>query len=224
MKYETVHYVPKFLAASWVLSQPRRFGVDCWPDVIEWTAIPLERQVSLDLLAEEADVDEELLRRLNSELLIGISPADRNYRLKVPAAQLPQIREVLQREDGRLLRYHYYVIRQGDTLSALAKHYDVSVNLIEEHNPGISNRYLKIGETILIPAIHGRVENARLPPAPRAPVNLSFEGTHVVRRGETLWSLGIKYGVDPQALAEANNMELNQILPEGKVLKVPIIE
>jgi hypothetical protein len=36
--------------------------------------------------------------------------------------------------------------------------------------------------------------------------------------------LAIRYQVDPQVLAAENNMELNQILSIGKVLKVPIIE
>jgi membrane-bound lytic murein transglycosylase D len=50
-----------------------------------------------------------------------------------------------------------------------------------------------------------------------------FTGTHIVSKGDTLWSLAIRYGVDPQLLAAENGMELNQILSIGKVLKVPII-
>ncbi|MDR0442618.1 MAG: LysM peptidoglycan-binding domain-containing protein [Treponema sp.] len=46
----------------------------------------------------------------------------------------------------------------------------------------------------------------------------------MVKKGETLWSLARFYGTDPQTLADVNNMELNQILNEGKNLKVPIIE
>jgi membrane-bound lytic murein transglycosylase D len=46
----------------------------------------------------------------------------------------------------------------------------------------------------------------------------------LVKKGETLWSIALAYSVDPDALAQANGMELNQILPEGKTLKVPIIE
>jgi membrane-bound lytic murein transglycosylase D len=216
---ETVHYIPKLIAVSYILSQPRRFGIDCWQRTIEWTSIPLDRQVSLDVLATEASADRELLRRLNAELLRGISPADKNYLLKVPLAQLPLISQVLERKDQQLIRYYYYVVRQGDTLSALSKHYGVPLSFIEQHNPGILNRYLKIGETIIIPAFQERQL-----PASKPEQTMSFEGTHVVKKGETLWSLGRRYGVDPQALAKANNMELNHILREGRTLKVPIKE
>jgi membrane-bound lytic murein transglycosylase D len=214
---ETVHYIPKLIAVSYVLSQPRRFGVDCWQKAVEWTAIPLDRQVSLDVLAAEAGADKELLRGLNAELLRGISPADKNYLLKVPLAQLPLISKVLERKDRQLIRYYYYVVREGDTLSALSKHYGVPLSFIEQHNPGIQNRYLKIGETIIIPAFQETP-----PPASKPEQAASFNGTHIVKKGETLWSLGKRYGVDPQALAKANNMELNGVLREGKALKVPI--
>ena len=51
-----------------------------------------------------------------------------------------------------LIRYNYHKVQYGDTLSALSRHYGVSQNLIEQHNNGIANRYLKIGKTIIIPA------------------------------------------------------------------------
>ena len=143
---------------------------------------------------------------------------------------------ILEKEDARLLRYYRYQIRYGDTLSALSRHYGISLDLIEQHNPGILNRYLKIGETIIIPAFKDTAPYNGEPytSGPQTggtnfqPVSPSaagtFTGTHIVSKGDTLWSLAIRYGVDPQTLASENDMELDQILSIGKVLKVPIIE
>jgi membrane-bound lytic murein transglycosylase D len=100
----------------------------------------------------------------------------------------------------------------------MSTHYGASLNVIEQHNPGISNRYLKIGETVVIPAY-----NDVAPPSRPVTVTQVFNGSHVVKSGETLWSLSRRYGVDLQSLADANNMTINQILPEGRTLKVPII-
>jgi membrane-bound lytic murein transglycosylase D len=215
---ETIHYVPKFIAAAYILSQPRRFGIENWQKAQEWTVIPLKRQVSLDLLAAEAGVNGELLRRMNAELLYGISPADSGYQLKVPAVHLEQINLVLEREDLRLIRYHYHVVMHGDTLWSMSRYYGTSLDIIEQHNPGVKNRYLKIGETIIIPAFRD------IAPPSRPVLAYSLDGQYIVQKGDTLWSLGIKYGIDPQSLAEENNMQLNQILREGRTLKVPIIE
>ena len=218
LKKETIDYVPKFLAAAYVLSNPRRFGIDCWQETYEWTPIRLKRQVSLDTLAAESGADRELLHRLNAELLHGITPSDLNYRLKIPASHLEQINAVLEREDLALIRYHYHVVSHGDTLWSMSKHYGASLDLIEQHNPGISNRYLKIGETIIIPAFKD------IAPPARTVSNTRYDAKYVVQKGDTLWSLARRYGVDPQELAQANNMTLNQILREGITLKIPILE
>jgi membrane-bound lytic murein transglycosylase D len=214
---ETTHYVPKFMAAAYVLSQPRRFGIDYWPQTLEWTSIPLNRQISLDVLAEESGADINLLRRLNAELLHGVTPADNNHRLKIPTASLQQIRLTLERDDLNLGGYHRHAVRQGDTLWSMARHYGASLDIIEQYNPGITKRYLRVGETVIIPAL-GDASPVRTAAVHR------FDGRHVVTRGDTLWSLGLRYGVDARALAEANDMQLNQILREGRTLRVPIME
>jgi len=223
LKNETIHYVPKFLAVSYILSRPRQFGVHYWPETIEWTTIKPGKQVSLDLIARETGIDRSLLYRLNSELLHGITPMDVNYELKFPPAHTETIAALLEKDDTGLLRYYRYQIKYGDTLSALSRHYGVSVDMIDQYNPGIKNRYLKIGETVLIPAFKetGPYTGGQSVSAQQVG---GFTGTHLVAKGDTLWSLAIRYQVDPQVLAEENGMDLNQILSIGKVLKVPIIE
>jgi membrane-bound lytic murein transglycosylase D len=224
LKQETIHYVPKFLAVAYILSRPRQFGVDYWPETTEWITIKPEKQVSLDIIARETGIDRNLLYRLNTELLYGITPADKNHELKIPKGQVEAIADLLAREDLVLLRYYRYQIRYGDTLSALSRHYSVSVAMIEQYNPGIASRYLKIGETIIIPAFKETTPYTGGTAQAQTQGGGTFNGTHLVAKGDTLWSLAILYQVDPQVLAQENNMELNQILSIGKVLKVPIME
>ena len=131
---------------------------------------------------------------------------------------------MLEREDLKLIRHYRYVIKYGDTLSAIARHYGVPLRLIEQLNPGISERYLRIGEAITIPASGDVAPYSENQAGASSPADvLMFNGTHLVKKGETLWSLALAYSVDPEQLARVNGMELNHTLPEGKVLKVPII-
>ena len=78
-KTETIHYVPKLLAVSYMLSRSRQFNLDYWPETMDWTVIKPGRQASLDLIASETGTDRNVLHRLNLELLHGITPADKNY-------------------------------------------------------------------------------------------------------------------------------------------------
>ncbi|MDR0464891.1 MAG: LysM peptidoglycan-binding domain-containing protein [Treponema sp.] len=218
LRSETINFVPRLIAVSYILSQPRRFAINVWQEKFEWAAVPLERQVSVDIIAEETGISRELLRRLNAELTHGITPAGTGHLLKVPFSHLEIVNNTLKREDLQLIRFYYHVVRSGDTLWGLSRYYGTSLNMIEQHNPGISNRYLKIGETVIIPAF-----NEVTPPA-RPVVNQNFDGNHTVQQGESFWSISRLYGVDPQVLAETNGMRLDQILHIGRVLRVPIME
>jgi membrane-bound lytic murein transglycosylase D len=235
LKDETIQYVPRFLAVAYILSRPRQFGLDYWPEAAEWTVIKPEKQASLDLIASETDADHILLRLLNAELLYGITPADSDYELKVPMKQANRIAAILEKDNTDLLRYYYHKVQYGDTLSALSRHYGVSLNLIEQHNNGITGRYLKIGEIIVIPAFKETGPYIGAPPSPPAAIpepsaggvfmgTDTFMGTHTVSKGDTLWSIAVYYKIDPLVLARANNMGLNDILSIGKALKVPIME
>jgi len=153
IRQETIHFVPRLIASVYVVSQPRRFGINDWHEHFEWAAIPLQRQISIDIIAEEIGLNRDLLRSLNAELIHGISPQGSNYLLKVPLSHLEQTKNVLEREDLPLLRINYHVVRQGDTLWAMSRHYGVSLSMIEQYNPGISSRYLRIGEIVIVPIL-----------------------------------------------------------------------
>lgn len=218
LKSETIQYVPKLLAVSYILSNPRRFGLEpLWVEDPQWTKVTVGRTVDLDLLAAEAGLDPEELKWANRELLYRITPPDPQYELKVPASYAGAIAETLARKDLTLIDHYVYSIKSGDTLSALAQHYGVTVDQILSFNPGLQARFLKIGAKLLIPAFKD-IQPYRKPAASSP----DFSGSHLVKRGETLWSLALAYNVDPETLAAANGMSLTDILREGRTLKTPI--
>ncbi|MDR0597117.1 MAG: transglycosylase SLT domain-containing protein [Treponema sp.] len=228
LKTETIHYVPKFLAVSHILSNPRQYGLSpSWPEDPRWIRIRADRSVDLDLLAEYAGADKDLLKRGNSELRHGITPPTGDYRIKAPQADAPALLAALESRDLPLLRYHVHTIAYGDTLSALALRYRVGVDQILGANPGTEARFLQIGGKLRIPALAGGAEPPAVPAAPDAGAGFAgagteFAGAHRVRRGETLWSIARLYGVDVRVLAAANGMDLKDILREGRILKTPI--
>jgi len=221
LKTETIHYLPKFLAVSYILSNPRRFGLDfSWVEDPRWERIPLERAVDLRLLARETGVDESLLKAANRELRYHISPAGGGYQLKVPAGDKEKVAAVLSQRSLPLVRYYPHTIKSGDTLLALANQYGSSLGMILDANPGVRERFLKPGAVLLIPALKETSPSQE----PAQDKGAAFNGTHLVKKGETLWSIALAYHITPETLAEVNNLVLNAILPVGKVLKTPIKE
>jgi len=85
-KKETVHYIPRLIAVSYILSNPRRYGIEpLWPEDPQWTRIPVSRPVDLALVAKHAGVPGADLKKANGELIYGITPPDPNYHIKAPA-------------------------------------------------------------------------------------------------------------------------------------------
>jgi len=222
LKPETIQYVPKFIALSRVLNRAGSYGLDLgWPESVEWVRVPVGRTVDLGLLAQTAGLDAALLKRANPELRYAVTPPGPDYRLKVRREDEAKVSATLADKAAKLVKYYFHTIRSGDTLSALSRHYGVGVEQILNVNPGLKARYLQLGARIVVPAFKevGPYERER-----SAAPALSFDGTHLVKKGETLWAIALAYDVDPEALAQANGMDLSTILREGKVLKTPILK
>ena len=217
LRYETVRYVPRLIAAAYVLTNAEHFGIEL-PQSLDhrWTRVPVERSVDLRLLADQTGMEREKLLMANQELFYHITPPARYHYIKVPAFYVDRVTAALERRDITLLEYHYHTIRSGDTLLALARHYGVTVDQILSANPGIQERYLRLGSQLLIPAIR-EVEPFIITRRNQG----VFSGEHHVKRGDTLWSLSIAYNIDPESLAEANGMGINDILREGIILRTP---
>jgi len=222
LRDETIHYVPRLIAAAYVLSSHRRFGIAAdWPENPEWQRVSTRgRSVDLTLLAEKAGVDSASLIWANQELVYNVTPPESGFYLKVRGRDAEKVAAVLDMDNISLLRYRFHTVRSGDTLFALARHYGITTNQILSSNPGVHERYLRIGSRLLIPALRDNIAPF-VQPAP-ARENISFTGTHMVTRGETLWSLARAHNVDIELLAEANGMQITDILHEGRVLNTPI--
>jgi len=218
---ETVHYVPKFLAIAEILSAHESWGIDLGDpeSVVPTDTIQIKRAIDLAILARELGLDPAFLRSKNPSLTYGITPPDALYNLRVPATRIEDTKRVIETSDKMLLEYYIYRIRSGDTLSALARHYGVSVDMILQHNPGLRPNPLRIGTNIVVPAI--RQVSAFT--GTRDPDTLDFSGHYIVKSGDTLWSIALAHGIQVETLAERNNITVNSILRLGATLRVPIL-
>jgi membrane-bound lytic murein transglycosylase D len=154
LSQDAANYVPKLLAIYYIASNPRKFGLDVpWHDEYQWTRLAVRDQTDITILAEKANVDEALLRMANSELVYNVTPPGDGYQLKVLAKDFAAVNAVLEDDNIQLVKNYIHVIRSGDTLYALSRHYGTPVEKILEFNPALEARFLKLGERIVIPAL-----------------------------------------------------------------------
>lgn len=96
-----------------------------------------------------------------------------------------------------------YVVKSGDTLYAIARRYDTSVDTIKSLN-NLSSNTLQIGQVLKIPTSAG--------------VNYI---TYIVKNGDTLYAIARRYDRTVNEIKNLNNLT-SDILQIGQSLKIPL--
>jgi murein DD-endopeptidase MepM/ murein hydrolase activator NlpD len=121
-------------------------------------------------------------------------------------------------------------VGQGMTMYSIAKANGVSVQQLAAANGMTAPYTVSTGRVLRIPG-NGAV--AQLPKsmatpklkaaaiATAAPIKLKAGGSYSVAQGDTLFSLGRKYGVSPYTIADLNGLPHTKALSLGQQLRIP---
>jgi membrane-bound lytic murein transglycosylase D len=227
---ETKAYVPKLLAMRRIVGDPTAHGLAFAPipNAPYFTKVDVGGQLDLHVAAELADMPKEELLALNPAFNHWVTdpegphhilvPLDRQERFQAGIAALPP--------DERV-RVVYHRVRRGDTLGGIADKYGISIGALKTANK-IRGTMIHPGQELLIAAAPkgmtlARAQVAELeeaieekPARRRVPSD-----KHVVRRGDTLWSIARTHGVSMDRLANSNGLAPNDTLTVGQVLAIP---
>ncbi|HYZ78632.1 MAG TPA: peptidoglycan-binding protein [Gaiellaceae bacterium] len=106
-----------------------------------------------------------------------------------------------------------YVVRPGDTLTAIARRHGTTVHALERANHLRPGAFIVIGMRLRVPNGDSHVTVTRVP---RARVR-----THLVRSGDTLTAIARRYGTTVRALERANRLRPGAFILIGLRLRVP---
>lgn len=101
-----------------------------------------------------------------------------------------------------------YEVKRGETKSGLSRRFGVSIAMLEQQNPQIV-RMLQAGHIINVDK--SIKEEARV----------AQQGQHIVVKGETLWGISRKNGINVAQLTAANSNRLSEFLQIGQTLIIP---
>ncbi|MCK5202433.1 MAG: LysM peptidoglycan-binding domain-containing protein, partial [Desulfobacterales bacterium] len=215
---ETARYVPRFLATLHILDQPEMYGLQL-TDVdmpLQFETVTISKQVSLKDVARSIGAEETALYELNPELRYKICPEDR-YPLKVP----PYKSEVLLTQLDQIpvstppsRAYAYHRVRPGETLSLIAKRYRTSVSRIMRANNLRRSNYIVAGRLLKIPQKGYRYR----PPKISMP-KYGRSAVHVVKKGDSLWTIAKQYGTTTKKIQELNHLSKTD-LHKGQILTI----
>ena len=228
---ETRAYVPKLLALADILKNHEQYAFK-WPEIENAPVIAtvdIGSQVDLAFAAELADMDLKSLHALNPGFNRWATDPDGPHRLVLPLDNAESFTQALANvERNERLNWVRHKVRAGDSLLKLAKEYHTTVDVIKSVND-MQGNMIRVGDHIMVPVALKKLDAYSLSEDQRLATTQnkkrgSYQLTHEVKSGDTLWDISRKYDISTRSLAKWNGMAPTDPLMPGKTLVIWVNE
>lgn len=154
---ETKNYVPKYMAATMIARNPQKYGFDIeYHSPFTYDEVEIPKATPLKTIAKAAGVTIAEIKTYNPELKKEMTPPGYpRYRLKLPTGT----RETFlanftasPEKEPKNSDAQKHRISKGETLSSIARKYDVSIGSLLQANALGRNSTIKAGHYLIIPA------------------------------------------------------------------------
>lgn len=225
---ETMQYVPKFIAATFIAKNPEKYGFPPYDPSKQQRVrtYTVEDATDLGIVATTAQVPMETLQMLNPALKQWATPPMISFPIHLPEAAYDRFAEAFKKiPASERVTFRRYQVRMGDNLTSIASRFGIPINPIAEINRLRNQNQIHAGDAITIP-IRG-LDNAKLIDARvasntggrRAPVAI-YTFLHEVENNETLYEIALRYGVEIFDLLDWNELSGVTDIMKGKLLLI----
>ncbi|MCP4077342.1 MAG: LysM peptidoglycan-binding domain-containing protein [Gammaproteobacteria bacterium] len=227
IRRETRDYVPKLLALKELFANPDKYQLDLLhvEDDHQYEIVELDSQIDLALAADLAGITTEQLYQMNPAFNRWATAPKGPHRLLLPKENIQQFKEKLAKlPKSKRINWIRYKIKNGDTLSQIARKYRTSTALIKSVNK-IKKSNIRAGKYLLIPTSTKSIQKYSLSQNSRQNKiqNTARSGTkltHTVKSGDSFWSISRKYNVNSRSVAKWNGMAPIDTLRIGQKLVI----
>ncbi len=236
---ETQNYIPLYVAATLIAMDPSRYGFTNiqYESPESYDTVYVHEAVDLNALGTAAGVSGLEIKGLNPELLQPSTPpvevcGAEGYCLKIPSGTLKRFYErfvQLTPEEKRPWLIH--TVERGESLRSIARTYGLSADQLADYNNISSSEHIKRGTRLRVPmsvmapgaiaSSDAQTSIATKEAAPVPSVKKASKITHRVKRGETLNSIALHYGVRVADIRNWNNISYrNRGAKRGQLLSL----
>ncbi|MGZ3796006.1 MAG: LysM peptidoglycan-binding domain-containing protein [Pseudobdellovibrionaceae bacterium] len=239
---ETIHYIPKFIAAKLIAKDLKKYGFDeiDFMTPIEFDHVNLDKPVNLRVMAEKMNINYEDFKALNPKFKGEIAPikADNKLELRIPPGMTEQA--MLAANESIVEKAEFvadagdtqvYRIRRGESLHTVARKYRTTVAYLRDLNDLPKGQRLKVGMKLYVPD--------RTPVAPKRHIIAAKQKSsgeksavsgespvmsgrfYTVQSGDTLSSIAKKYAISISQLKRVNKIRRGRMLKVGIRLQIP---
>jgi membrane-bound lytic murein transglycosylase D len=230
MPAETENYVPKLQAIKNIVADPERYAVILPIVSNEPYFVAVKKNANIDTIvaARLAEIPLAEFEALNPSFNQGVILANMQLEIILPRDKVEIYNANFLAFEGELTSWKTYPAKEGQTISSIAKEFDVSEASLRRAN-GLSNkiRRLPYDQAMIIPAPGTIVSKAPItaPKSAQKQASKRQKGSgktvsHRVRKGDTLSQIARQYNTTVPTLLAANNLRSANI-KAGQTLRIP---
>jgi membrane-bound lytic murein transglycosylase D len=224
---ETRDYVPKMFALRELFANPEKYQLDLVPvgNQMNYEIVELDGQIDLALAAELAGISVNELYQLNPAFNRWATAPEGPHRLLLPLGKARQFKlAVSQVPPNERINWVRHKIKNGETLGHISRKYGTTIALIREVN-NIRGTQIRAGKYLMVPTATRTLQSYTMSQQSRTNKiqNTNRSGSkqvHIVRSGQSLWSISRNYGVSTRALAKWNGIAPIDTLRVGQKLVI----
>ena len=207
---QTKSYVPKFKAIAELIINSKKYDIQLpkFPNRSVLGQITLDGQIEIFAFSEFSNLKPEFIYKLNAGYTKWASPPGKTTTFNIP---IEFVEPLNNKKDGftqaNQINWVTHKVSKGDSLWKIADQYDSEVSVLKKVNYLQSN-LLNLNQQLLIPLSNSKNQTF-----------IPYQA-HIISEGDTLWGLGIKYGISPTEIAKNNGLKINAGLRIGKQLNI----
>jgi len=224
---ETSAYVPRLLALVEIVRDPDQFNLTLprVADEPQFAVAEIGSQIDLALAAELAGVNVDTVYTFNPGYNRWSTDPQGPHTLVLPIDVVDEFMEALAEVPASdLVRWKRHKIKNGEAISQIALKYNTTVPAIRSAN-NLRGNTIRAGQYLMIPVAtkplnaYSKSADARLAQTQNKQ-RAANKVEHVVRSGESFWTISQKYHVTTRELSAWNGMAPRDTLPVGRKLVV----
>lgn len=225
---ETRGYVPKLMALSEIVRNPKKYNVKL-PDVrneLAFLIVDLPAQIDLAVAADMAEISVEELQKYNAAYNRWATAPEGPHRLLVPLNNVIEFEAALKtKKVADLVKMKSYKVARGDNLARIARSNGVTIAMLRKVNGLRPGDRIHAGKRLMIPSAQDGNNGKSTGSVDRRIAKAIEQGRrgfkrHVynVRSGDTLWDIARIFNVRVRDIARWNKMPSSATLRDGKRL------
>lgn len=231
---ETRNYIPKYIAMTYVLSDPEYYGIEAQQDTelnLEHNALLVDKKIDLTNVAKAVGVPLDDFKKFNpsfkyntvygsvekpKRLLIPITPALNDSLLYLALNDSRSLKYESSEDDVKIAEYK---VKKGETLSSVSRKFGISTHNLKAWN-GLTSRSAIVGKTLIVEKPINEKLSKNLNTVVDSKKSATNTFVYTVKKGDSLDRIASRHkGVTVSKLKADNGLK-NDLIKPGMKLKV----